>query len=246
MRNLKLILQYDGSLFHGFQIQPNDRTVQGELDAMLTRITGAPVHVQGCSRTDAGVHAYRYCCNFHTDFPIPAERLPIVLNNSHIDDIRFISCSEADENFNARFDTKYKTYKYIIDTSENPYVYSRKYLWQYSGKSKLNVKLMREATEYIIGEHDFRAFMTSGAQVQSTIREVYSLHIKKNNDIIEIFISADGYLYNMVRIIVGTLVNVGEGKYPPSYVKEIIESRDRQLAGPTAPPQGLYLYDVVY
>ena len=112
MRNLKLILQYDGSAFHGFQIQPEDRTVQGDIEAILTRLTGKPVQIQGCSRTDAGVHAYRYCCNFHTDFPIPADRLPFVMNNSHIDDIRFLSCTEVDENFNARFDTKYKTYKF--------------------------------------------------------------------------------------------------------------------------------------
>ena len=245
MRNLKLILQYDGSGFHGFQIQPEARTVQGELDAMLTRITGAPVHVQGCSRTDAGVHAYRYCCNFCTDFPIPAERLPIVLNNSHVDDIKFISCTEADESFNARFDTKYKTYRYLINTCNDPEIYSRNYQWQYS-KNELDIELMRQGAEYIVGKHDFRSFMTSGAQVQSTVREVFSLSVEKHGDIIEILISADGYLYNMVRIIVGTLVCVGEGKYPPSRVGEIISACDRQKAGPTAPPQGLYLYEIVY
>lgn len=245
MRNLKLILQYDGTGFHGFQIQPEDRTVQGELDAMLTRITGAPVHVQGCSRTDAGVHAYRYCCNFHTDFPIPAERLPIVLNNSHIDDIKFISCCEVDEDFNARFDTKYKTYRYLIDTTPSPDVYGRNYHWQYKGK-ELDVELMKQGAQYIIGEHDFASFMTSGAQVQSTVREVFSLSVEKKDNIIEILISADGYLYNMVRIIVGTLVCVGEGKYPPAYVSDIIKACDRQKAGPTAPPQGLYLYEIVY
>lgn len=245
MRNLKLILQYDGSAFHGFQIQPVARTVQGELEAMLTRLTGAPVQVQGCSRTDAGVHAYRYCCNFHTDFPIPADRLPTVMNNSHIDDIKVISCSEVDEDFNARFDTKYKTYRYLIDTSESPDVFYRKYHWQYS-RNALDIGLMKEGASYIVGKHDFCSFMTSGGQVQSTVREVYSLSVEKKGDIIEILISADGYLYNMVRIIVGTLVCVGEGKYPPQYVKEIIEACDRQKAGPTAPPQGLYLYQIVY
>ena len=246
MRNLKLILQYDGSMFHGFQIQPVARTVQGELETMLTRITGETIHVQGCSRTDAGVHAYRYCCNFKTNFHIPAERLPIVLNNSHIDDIRFISCCEVDDEFNARFDTKYKTYKYVINTSAEPDIYTRNYQWHYGGKNKLNVDLMKKASEYIIGEHDFCSFMTSGAQVTSTVREVFSLEVIENSDVIEIIISADGYLYNMVRIIVGTFVNVGEGKYTPEYVKEIISLCNRQYAGPTAPPQGLYLYDIVY
>lgn len=245
MRNLKLILQYDGSRFHGFQIQPTARTVQGELENMLTRITGVPTQVQGCSRTDAGVHAYRYCCNFHTDFPIPAERLPIVMNNSYIDDIKIISCTEAENDFNARFDTKYKTYRYLINTSKDPDVFARNYEWQYS-KHELDVDLMKQGAAYIVGKHDFCSFMTSGAQVLSTVREVFSLSVEKKNDLIEILISADGYLYNMVRIIVGTLVCVGEGKYPPSHVAEIIEACNRQYAGPTAPPQGLYLYEIVY
>ena len=118
MRNLKLILQYDGFLFHGFQIQPVARTVQGELQKMLSNITGENIKVQGCSRTDAGVHAYRYCCNFYTEFRIPADRLPLVMNNNrYAPDIRVISCEDVGEDFNARFDTKYKTYRYLIDMS---------------------------------------------------------------------------------------------------------------------------------
>ena len=167
------------------------------------------------------------------------------MNNSHIDDIRFLSCTEVDENFNARFDTKYKTYRYLINTSADAQVYTRKYEWQYS-KNELDIALMQQGAAYIVGKHDFASFMTSGGQVQSTVREVFSLSVEKTNDVIEIRISADGYLYNMVRIIVGTLVCVGEGKFPPEYVKTIIEACDRQLSGPTAPPQGLYLYDIVY
>ena len=244
MRNLKLILQYDGTMYHGFQIQPTVATIAGELNRVLTNLTKSPVTVQGCSRTDAGVHAYRYCCNFMTEFPIPAERLPIVINNMLPDDIRAISCCEVSKDFNARFDTVSKTYRYVINTCPNPTVYTRNYEWQY--KKTLDVDAMKKAAEYIVGEHDFKSFMTSGADVSSTVREVYSLEICKNDDIIEIYITADGYLYNMVRIITGTLVSVGEGKLAPESLPEIIDSKSREKAGPTAPPQGLYLYQIKY
>ncbi len=244
MRNLKLILQYDGTRYHGFQIQPTVTTIAGELNRVLTNLTKSPVTVQGCSRTDAGVHAYRYCCNFLTEFPIPAERLPIVLNNMLPDDIRAISCCEVDEDFNARFDTISKTYRYVINTNPNPTVYTRNYEWQY-GKS-LDVAAMKKAAEYIVGEHDFKSFMTSGTEVASTVREVFSLDVCQSDDIIEIFITADGYLYNMVRIITGTLVSVGEGKIFPQSLPQIIDAKNREKAGPTAPPQGLYLYQIRY
>lgn len=246
MRNLKLIIQYDGFLFHGFQIQPTARTVQGEIEKMLSHITGEDVHVQGCSRTDAGVHAYMYCLNFHTDFPIPADKLPYVMNNNKITtDIKVLSCEEVSEDFNARFDTKYKTYRYLINTNPNEDVFFRNYQWLY-GKP-LDIDAMRQGAQHIIGEHDFRSFMTSGTDVSSTVRNVFSLEINTpSENLVEILISADGYLYNMVRIITGTLVSVGEGRISPDKVKDIISSCDRQNAGPTAPPQGLYLYKVVY
>ncbi len=244
MRNLKLILQYDGSNYHGFQIQPDVATIAGEVNRVLTKLTGSDVNIQGCSRTDAGVHAYRYCCNFETEFPIPAERLPIVLKKMLPDDITAIECSQVDSSFNARFDTKSKTYRYLINTASDFTVYSRNYEWQY-GKG-LDVDAMRQAAQYIIGEHDFASFMTSGGQVTSTVRTVYKLDIVQNGHMVEIYINADGYLYNMVRIITGTLVQVGEGKISPEEVKNIILACDRQVAGPTAPPQGLYLYEIYY
>ncbi len=244
MRNLKLILQYDGSAYHGFQIQPTVTTVAGELNRVLTRLTNSPVTVQGCSRTDAGVHAYRYCCNFKTEFPIPAERLPIVLNNMLPPDIRAISCCEVDEGFNSRFDTVSKTYRYVINTNSDTTVYTRNYEWQYN--KKLDIDAMKSAAKHIVGEHDFKSFMTSGTEVSSTVREVFYLDIRHKNGIIEIFINADGYLYNMVRIITGTLVSVGEGKLTSEMLPEIIEAKNREKAGPTAPPQGLYLYEVNY
>ena len=216
MRNLKLILQYDGSGYHGFQIQPTVTTVAGELNKVLTKLTNSPVTVQGCSRTDAGVHAYRYCCNFTTQFPIPAERLPVVLNNMLPPDIRAISCCEESEEFNSRFDTVSKTYRYVINTNVETSVYTRNYEWQYN--KTLNVDAMKAAAMHFVGEHDFKSFMTSGAQVTSTVRHIFYLDIQCNNNIIEIFINADGYLYNMVRIITGTLVSVGEGKISPDEI----------------------------
>lgn len=246
MRNLKLILQYDGFLFHGFQIQPVARTVQGELQKMLSNITGENIKVQGCSRTDAGVHAYRYCCNFHTEFRIPADRLPLVMNNNrYAPDIRVLSCENVGEDFNARFDTKYKTYRYLIDMSEEPDIFLRNYRWQI--RKTLDIDAMNEAAKHIVGEHDFASFMTSGTDVTSTVRNVFSLNINRiGNDMAELLITADGYLYNMVRIITGTLASVGDGTIGAGDVEGIVAACDRAKAGPTAPPQGLYLYDVVY
>ena len=244
MRNLQLILKYDGTNYHGFQIQPTVVTVAGELNRVLSRLTNAQVIVQGCSRTDAGVHAYRYSCNFYTDFPIPAERLPIVLNNMLPDDIIAISCVEVPDEFNSRFDTVSKTYRYVINTSKEATVYTRNYEWQYP--KQLDVQKMKEACKFFIGEHDFKSFMTSGSQVSSTVREIFKLDVVENGEKIEIFINADGYLYNMVRIITGTLVSVGEGKMSPLDIPGIIDAKNREKAGCTAPPQGLYLYEINY
>lgn len=244
MRNLHLILQYDGTNYHGFQIQPNVITIAGELNRVLSNLTNSDVIVQGCSRTDVGVHAFRYSCNFHTEFPIPADRLPVVLNNMLPDDIIAISCVEVEPGFNSRFDTVSKTYKYIINTSKNATVYTRNYEWQYS--KNLDVSKMKQACQYFVGEFDFKSFMTSGSQVSTTVRRVNYLNIFHNEDKIEIYINADGYLYNMVRIITGTLVSVGEGKISPEEIPLIIQAKDREKAGPTAPPQGLYLYEINY
>ena len=243
-RNLLLKIQYDGTKYHGYQIQPEVITVQKVLEDNLSRITGESIQINGCSRTVAGVHAVEYCCSFLTSFPIPADRLPIVLNNKLPIDIKALECFEVSHDFHARFDTKSKTYRYAINTDTNPGVFTRNYEWQI--KRPLDTKAMSEACSYFIGEKDFSSFMSSGNDVTSAVRHVYSLEIKENKNIIEIYINANGYLYNMVRIITGTLVDVGLGKYGPQKVKEIIEQKNRNFAGPTAPPQGLYLYKVEY
>ncbi len=244
MNNIKLILQYDGTNYHGFQIQPDVITIQSALQDCLKTITGKPTKVNGCSRTDAGVHAIRYCAGFVTDSPIPPERFSLVMNNVLPHDIRVISSSLEPETFHPRFSTVSKEYVYTIYTGSEVNVFNRNYVWQL--KSNLDVELMNEAAKYIIGEHDFCSFMTSGPEMESTVRNVMSLDVIKNNDTIKIHIKADGFLYNMVRIITGTLVWVGEGRISPKRVGEIIELKDRIYAGPTAPPQGLALYEVYY
>ena len=243
-RNLLLTLQYDGSGYHGYQIQPEAITVQRVIEDTLSSITGENIKVNGCSRTDAGVHAYEYACSFTTSFPIPAERLPIVLNAKFPDDIKALNCVEVSPDFHARFDTKSKTYRYTINTHKNPMVFSRNFEWQL--KKELNVEDMNKACVYFLGEHDFSAFMTSGNVISSAVRSIYDLRVESNENLVYIYIRANGYLYNMVRIITGTLVNVGLGKYPPDKVKDIINSCDRSKSGPTAPPQGLALYKVEY
>ncbi len=244
MKNIKLILQYDGTNYHGFQIQPDVITIQSVLQDTLKSITGEDIKVNGCSRTDAGVHAVNYCAGFHTESPIPADRFSIVLNNYLPPDIRVISSSEEVEGFHPRFSVASKEYVYTINTNDSINVFGRNYEWQY--KSKLDIELMNKACEYIIGQKDFRSFMTTGPELETTVRNVMSLHVSEENGIFKIYIRADGFLYNMVRIITGTLVLVGEGKISPQYVEYIINEKNRSLAGSTAPPQGLALYKIFY
>lgn len=244
MRNIKLILQYDGTAYHGFQIQPDVVTIQGMLEESIRKTLNEDVKVNGCSRTDAGVHAIRYCAGFHLSTPVPPERLSLIMNNALPDDIRVLSSEEADEDFHPRFSCVAKKYSYTINTSSQANVFTKNYEWQY--KKPLNIIAMREAAIHIVGKHDFRSFMTTGPEMETTVREVFSLDIEEDGDYIRIYIKADGYLYNMVRIITGTLVHVGEGRIKPEDIPGIIEKKDRSYAGPTAPPQGLALYEIYY
>ena len=244
MKNIKLILQYDGTCYHGFQIQPTVTTIQGVLEETVLKTLGEQVKVNGCSRTDAGVHAVRYCAGFNLNNPIPAEKIALVMNNALPDDIRILSSEEAYEDFHPRFSTVAKKYVYTLNTDPDAGVFSKNYEWQL--RKKLDVDSMKKAAAHFIGEHDFRSFMTSGTDMEVTVREVFSLDVEEDGNIVRIFIKADGYLYNMVRIITGTLVKVGEGRLSPDAIPEIIEKKDRNFAGPTAPPQGLALYEIYY
>ncbi len=244
MKNIKLILQYDGTIYHGFQIQPDVITIQGVLEDTIFKLLGEKVHVNGCSRTDAGVHAVKYVAGFMLSTPIPPEKIAFVINNALPPDIRILLSEEADDDFHPRFSCLAKTYRYVINTNPDADVFSKNYEWQI--RHPLDVNAMQKASKYIIGEHDFRSFMTTGPEMENTTRNVHSLDIIEEENLVKIYIKADGYLYNMVRIITGTLVLVGEGKLSPDCVGEIIAKKDRNFAGPTAPPQGLALYEIYY
>ena len=244
MRNIALLLNYDGTNYYGYQKQNGFITIQECIENAVFEITKAHSVVYGCGRTDTGVHAKKYLCTFKTDSKIPIDKFPEALNTKLPDDIVIFEAFEADDDFNGRFSIKEKTYRYIIDNSpvNNPFL--KNYAWNF--KYKLDIERMKEAAEYIKGEHDFICFMASGGQVKTTVRTIYELKIEKEGSLIKIDITSNGFLYNMVRIIVGTLCYVGTGKMEPDEVKKIIENKDRTKAGITAPPQGLYLYDIKY
>ncbi|MBQ2888971.1 MAG: tRNA pseudouridine(38-40) synthase TruA [Clostridia bacterium] len=240
----KLTMAYDGTNYHGWQRQKNGITVQEVLEDVLTEIAGESVVVTGCSRTDAGVHARIYVCSFTMQTTIPADKIPFVLNTKLPPDIRAYKCEVMHEGFNARFETVTKAYEYKIVNApfQNPLM--RNFAWHYP--IKLDIDKMRNAAKIIQGKHDFASFCAAGSIVKSTVRNLTELTVTKDGDIITVRAAADGFLYNMVRIIVGTLVYVGCGKLSEDDIAELIEKKDRRLSGITAPPQGLALVEVNY
>ena len=242
MNNFKLTLSFDGTNYHGWQIQPNAETVQELMQNAVSKITGENVKVVGCSRTDAGVHARMYVCSFHSDTNIPCDKIPNALNSSLPSDIRVSKCEIADDEFNARFSTVSKTYLYRINISKTADVFNLRYSWHCT--YELDVEKMQKEARKIIGKHDFTSFMAAGSDIVNAERTVTDLKLVCDGDFINMYITADGYLYNMVRIIAGTLVYAGCGKIDD--VAKVIEAKDRTKAGKTAPPQGLFLYDINY
>ncbi len=244
MKNIALTLMYDGSNYFGYQRQSGFVTIQQVIEDALSKITKEKITVSGCGRTDSGVHALNYVLSFKTNSSMPTEKYPVALNSILPEDISVIGAKDVPDSFDGRFSVKRKTYIYKIHNSEIPNPFLKKYSCHY--KYKLDIEKMRESAKHIIGEHDFRCFMASGAQVKTTVRTVYDLTLTQDGDDIEISITSNGFLYNMVRIIAGTLMYVGGGKLNPSDVEKIVSSGDRRLAGITAPPQGLYLKSVEY
>ena len=244
MRNLKFTMAYDGTNYHGFQIQKEDITIEKVLKDGVFKLTGEDVDIIGCGRTDAGVHAICYTFNFKTNSTIPCDKFPIALNTVTPDDISILTCTEVDLNFHSRFSALNKTYKYIISTAKikNPF-YNR---FAYHYKIPLNVEKMFEAKKYIEGTHDFKCFMAQGSPIIDTVRTIYNIEITVKGEFIEIEVCGNGFLYNMVRIIVGTLLNVGNGKLEPYDIQNIILNKNRELAGMTVPAHGLFLKEVVY
>ncbi len=244
MRNIKLKIEYDGKDFNGWQKQPNRLNIQGEIERAIEEITGEKVELIASGRTDAGVHALGQIANFKTNSNIPIEKIPIALNTKLKRSIRIIDAKEVEENFHSRYHCKRKTYRYVINNSVNGTAIYRNL--QYNFSEKLDEKVMNKAIKFFIGEHDFKGFKASGTSSKSSVRTIYSGKVERNGDLIIIEITGNGFLYNMVRIIAGTLIEVGLGKIKPDEIESIIKLKDRTKAGKTLPPQGLYLVNVEY
>lgn len=242
--NIKLTLQYDGTAYHGWQIQKNAVTIQETVKNAIQKITGENINLTGCGRTDTGVHAENYICNFHTSSSIPPEKFPYALNSVLPCDIVCLGAQRAEEDFHANRDAAGKRYIYRILNRPFSDAFLCRYAWHV--KYPLDIEKMQTAAAAFLGEHDFIGFASSGFSVKTTIREIYSLDVTREGDIITIDISGNGFLYNMVRIIAGTLAETGGGKINPSEMADIIASCDRNRAGITAPPQGLCLKEVFY
>ena len=244
MRNIKLTLEYDGTNYLGWQKQKVGITIQGTLEEAIKVLTKEEVEVTGSSRTDAGVHAKGFVANFKTNSKIPSEKFREAINHKLPEDIVILKSEEVEEEFHARYNAMGKTYSYSILNRDAPSAIDRNYL--YHVKRKLDVESMKEACQYFIGTHDFSAFKTSGSSVKTSVRTIKELYIEDSNDIIKIYVTGDGFLYNMVRIIVGTLIMVGSNKIKPLEIKNIIASKEREKAGICVPASGLVLEKVYY
>jgi len=244
MKNIKLILEYKGTRYAGWQKQNNAVTVQQRLDEAIEKIMGEKPKTYASSRTDAGVHALGLCVSFRAGTRIPVEKLPLALNSALPDDIAVVSAQEAEADFHARFSAKGKKYIYRICSRASRSPIHRDFAWHVT--RSLDFEAMKEASGHFVGRHDFSAFKATGGSENSSVRTIYAAELIKSGDLIELHISGDGFLYNMVRIIAGTLVYVGLGKIAACEIPEIISSGDRTRAGKTPPPEGLFLSEVYY
>lgn len=244
MKRVMLTVAYDGTNYCGWQIQPDAVTIEEVLNRNLTELLQEEITVIGASRTDSGVHALGNVAVFDTNSRIPGEKISFALNSRLPKDIVIQDSREVPLDFHPRHCDSKKTYQYQIVNNRFPIPTKR--LYAHFVYYPLNIEAMKEASRFLIGEHDFKSFCSSKTQVESTVRTVYDIKIQEDRGIISITISGSGFLYNMVRIITGTLLNVGLGQYAPSYVKEILEKKDRQFAGPTAPAHGLTLLNIEY
>ena len=244
MRNIALRLTYDGSRYHGWQTQKEEITVQQTLEEAIEKCCGERRHVTGCGRTDAGVHALRYCANFKSDCRIPLEKLPLALNSCLPSDIAVLAACEAEENFNAIGSCIKKEYIYKIHNSNlrDPFLEKRAYFFP----QRLDVEKMNAAARAFEGTHDFAAVRSVGTETKTTVRTVYWCSAAREGELITVRVCADGFLYNMARAMVGTMVYASYGKLEPGEIPALLEKGDRRLTGPTMPAQGLYLNRLWY
>lgn len=245
MRNIKLVIEYDGKEFNGWQKQPDKLNIQGNIEKAIEGITGEKVELMASGRTDRGVHSLGQVANFKTNSDLPIDKFPIAINTNLKRSIRILSAEEVDEKFHSRLSCKKKTYRYIINNSKYGTAIYRNL--ETNIPMKLDIEKMKEAAQYFEGEHDFKAFRASGTSSKNSVRTIYKAEVKEMpNERIYIELTGNGFLYNMVRIIAGTLVEVGIGRIKPDKIPDIIESGKRENAGKTLPPQGLYLVRVEY
>jgi tRNA pseudouridine38-40 synthase len=244
MRNIAMRLMYDGTAYHGWQVQKTEVTVAETLEKALTKVCKHPVKVTGCGRTDAGVHALCYCANFRTDVRIPAERLPLAVN-SHLPGDIVVTCAvEAPADFNAILSGLKKEYTYKIYNSRirDPFYNNRAYFYPVP----LDLEVMAAAARFFVGTHDFAAVRSVGTETKTTVRTVYWYEVVRNGPTIDLRVCADGFLYNMARAMAGTLIYASEGKIRPADIPALLAQGDRRMAGPTVPPQGLYMTRIWY
>ena len=244
MRNLKVTMGFRGTNYHGFQRQPNGITVQEVVETALSKLFNEPVTIQGCSRTDTGVHAKEYCFTMQTEKQLPERNFIRGACGYLPEDISIYRVEEMPADFHARFSCKAKEYMYRIHNSEskNPFTTDLELLY----RRKLDIPLMQEAAQHFIGTHDFATFCTNCTEKQNTIRTIYDITIEKQGNTVILLVKGNGFLYNMVRAITGTVLYAAEGKLKPEDIPVILDSGNRTLAGPTAPPGGLYLTRVWY
>lgn len=245
LRNLLITISYDGSKFHGWQIQHNAVTVQEVFQTALYSVINAKPDIKACSRTDSGVHAEMFCISTKISHPIPPERLKAALNSHLPDSVVVLDVKEVDSDFHARYNAKGKRYIYrVLNRSErDPFYVGRALHYRYN----LDVELLDKASKDYIGTHDFTSFCTLDKREKGDFtRTIYDFSVRRIGDIVEFTVEGNGFLYNMVRIMVGTLLAINEGKIAPDSIPDIIRAESRDTAGPTAPPQGLYLNEVFY
>lgn len=245
MRNFKMILQYEGTRYQGWQRQDTtENTIQGKLERLLEKLAGEPVEVQGSGRTDAGVHAYGQVANFKMNTELTPEELKDTINRYLPEDIGVIGLTEVSQRFHSRYNETGKIYRYRVLNSRDPHIFDRRYVYQVP--EPLDIAAMKEAAESLIGEHDFQSFTSARKGKKSTVRRIDEILIEPVSDEIRFIFRGNGFLYHMVRIIMGTLLSVGKGELDAKEIQNILRAKDRQKAGPLVPAKGLALMEVFY
>ncbi len=244
MKRLLFTIKYDGKNYHGWQVQQNAVTVQERFQDAVEKVFGERLDVKGCSRTDSGVHALEYCVSLDTDMNIACDNAVLALNTYLPDDIAAVSCREVDMSFHPRYSCKSKRYRYVIYNGKirDPFLNGRAYHYRYD----IDTEYLNAEAQAFLGKHDFSGFCSVKSDVEDAVRSIYSAEVKRDGEMVYFEFEADGFLYNMVRIMVGTLLFVNEGKIKKGELSSVIASKDRKRAGKTAPAQGLYLINVNY